>query len=112
MEINMGNLKTLSERIVDSAGTGKADPEELIVLDGLTSSVAELNILTGVTATTSEINKLVDVGTLVASGTQALKIEDPDGGATVDTEARAAITAIIDALEAFGISADEAIPEE
>lgn len=37
---------------------------------------------------------------------QASKISDPSGGATVDTEARAAITSIIDALEGVGISAD------
>lgn len=54
----MGNLKTLSERIVDSAGTGKADPEELSVLDGLTATVTELNVLDGVTATTAELNIL------------------------------------------------------
>lgn len=34
------------------------------------------------------------------------KVNDPSGGATVDAEARTAINAIIDALEAFGLSAD------
>jgi hypothetical protein len=81
MEINMGNLKTLSERIVDSAGTGRSDPEELSKLDGL--------------------------GAIIASGTQAAKIADPAEGETVDAEARTAINAIIDALETFGISATE-----
>lgn len=33
------------------------------------------------------------------------KIADPTGGATTDTQSRAAIVAIIDALEAFGITA-------
>lgn len=127
----MSNNKTLAERIVDSAGTGKADPEALVllsditasaseinvldgvtastaelnILDGVTSTAAELNILDGVTATASEINKLDGVGAAVASGTQAAKINDPSGGATTDAEARTAINAIIDALEAFGISA-------
>ncbi|MCH7539864.1 MAG: hypothetical protein IH999_05630 [Proteobacteria bacterium] len=35
---------------------------------------------------------------------QQAKINDPSGGATVDSEARTAINAIIDALEAIGIS--------
>lgn len=48
---------------------------------------------------------LTTAGDAVASGTQAAKINDPAGGATVDAEARTAINAIIDALEAFGISA-------
>lgn len=88
----MSNLKTLAEKIVDSAGTGKADPEALA-------------LLTDITASTTEINKLDGVGAAVASGTQAAKINDPSGGATTDAEARTAINAIIDALEAFGISA-------
>lgn len=54
----MANNKTLSERIVDSAGTGKSDPTELTVLDDITASAAEINILDGVTATTAEINTL------------------------------------------------------
>jgi hypothetical protein len=37
---------------------------------------------------------------------QVVKIADPTGGATVDAESRTAINAIIDALEAAGISAD------
>jgi hypothetical protein len=60
---------------------------------------------TQITATATEINKLAGSGAIVASGTQASKINDPTGGTTVDTEARTAIGAIIDALEAFGISA-------
>ncbi len=36
---------------------------------------------------------------------QQAKINDPTGGATVDAEARTAIVAIIDALEAHGITA-------
>lgn len=88
----MSNNKTLAERIVDSAHTGKADPDAL-------------SLLSDITATASEINKLDGVGATVASGTQAAKINDPSGGATTDAEARTAINAIIDALEAFGISA-------
>ena len=37
---------------------------------------------------------------------QASKINDPAGGVTIDTEARAAINAIIDALEGIGITSD------
>ena len=44
-------------------------------------------------------------GDAVPAGTQVAKINDPAGGATPDAEARTAINAIIDALEAFGISA-------
>ena len=36
---------------------------------------------------------------------QATKINDPTGGTTVDSEARTAINAIIDALEGKGITA-------
>lgn len=60
---------------------------------------------TAVTSTAAELNKLDGAGAVVASGTQASKINDPSGGATTDAEARTAINAIIDALEAFGISA-------
>ena len=45
------------------------------------------------------------VATLIANGTQASKISDPSGGATVDAEARTAINDIIDAIEGFNISA-------
>lgn len=51
------------------------------------------------------VGSLTVGGNAVASGTQAAKINDPSGGATTDAEARTAINAIIDALEAFGISA-------
>jgi hypothetical protein len=44
-------------------------------------------------------------GSDIAAGTQVSKISDPSGGGTVDTELRTAINAVIDALEAFGISA-------
>ena len=88
----MSNNKTLAEKIVDSAGTGKVDFEVLA-------------LLTDIIASATEINKLDGVGAVVASGTQVLKINDPSGGATTDVEARTAINAIIDALEAFGISA-------
>ncbi len=36
---------------------------------------------------------------------QQAKINDPSGGATTDAQARTAIAAIIDALEAVGITA-------
>lgn len=60
-----------------------------------------------VTASADELNKLDGAGAAVASGTQAAHIDDPTGGATTDAEARAAIAAILDALEAFGIVASE-----
>ena len=60
---------------------------------------------TSVTATAAEINKLASSGTLVASGTQHALVSDPSGGATQDAEARTAINALIDALQAFGIVA-------
>ena len=41
----------------------------------------------------------------VAAGTQAAKINDPAGGVTNDANARTTINLIIDALEAFAISA-------
>ena len=41
----------------------------------------------------------------VAAGTQVSKIADPAAGGTTDTELRAAAASVIDALEAFGISA-------
>jgi len=48
----MSNNKTLAERIVDSARTGRSDPDELSILDNITASAAEINLLEGVTATT------------------------------------------------------------
>jgi hypothetical protein len=71
------------------------------------ASAAELNILDGATVTTAELNKLDGSGAVVASGTQAAVIADPTGGTTTDAEARTAINAIIDALQAFGIVATE-----
>ena len=60
---------------------------------------------TAVTATAAELNKLDGAGAVVASGSEQSLISDPSGGSTVDDEARAAIDAIIDALQAFGIVA-------
>ncbi len=57
------------------------------------------------TASAAELNKLDGAGAKVASGTQAALIADPTGGTTTDAEARTAINAIIDALQAFGIVA-------
>jgi hypothetical protein len=42
---------------------------------------------------------------VIDGANRASKINDPSGGATTDSEARTAINAIIDALEAHGISA-------
>jgi len=60
---------------------------------------------TQVTATAAELNKLDNAGAKVASGTQAAHIANPTGGTTTDAEARTAITSILTALEAFGITA-------
>lgn len=77
------------------------------LIDGveITATAAELNTLDGVTASAAELNKLDGAGAVVASGTQTALIDDASGGATVDAEARAAIASIIDALQAFGITA-------
>ena len=74
-------------------------------LSGVTASAEEINVLDGITATTAELNKLASAGAVVASGTQAELIADPADGTTADAEARTAINAIIDALQAFGIVA-------
>ncbi len=44
-------------------------------------------------------------GKIVAAGTQAAHIANPTGGTTTDAEARAAIAAILAALEGVGITA-------
>jgi hypothetical protein len=69
------------------------------------ATAADQLLTLGVTAIAAELNKLDGAGAVVASGTQAGHIADPTGGAIIDVEARAAIQSIIDALEAFGISA-------
>lgn len=52
---------SLSEKIVDSVGTGAVPPELTVLdtLDNLTASAAELNTLTGITASTAELNESV-----------------------------------------------------
>ncbi len=94
-----------------SAGTASASKAAVLGADKNLDvlAVADLKLGAGagtsVTSTAAELNKLDGAGAIVASGTQAVKINDPSGGATQDAEARTAINAIIDALEAFGISA-------
>jgi hypothetical protein len=78
---------------------------DAVNLSGVTASAEEINVLDGITASTAELNKLTNAGAILASGTRAELIPDPTGGTTVDTEARTAINAIIDALQAFGIVA-------
>lgn len=70
-----------------------------------TSDLEVLDTLSAMTASAAELNLLAGAGAAVASGTQAAVISDPTGGATTDAEARTAINAIIDALQAFGIVA-------
>lgn len=90
----MANNKTLSERIVDSAGTGKSDPAELAPL---VDSVAA--------------GDTIAAGTPVANIVAAEEAHDVNSTFS-DTEVEAALDAlgakvnlIIAALEEFGISA-------
>lgn len=62
----MSNLKTMAEKIVDSARTGKADPEALSLLSDITATASEINILDGITATTAELNILDGVTSTAA----------------------------------------------
>jgi len=85
----MGNRKTLSERIVDSAGTGKTDPTELTALEATSGTIAS--------------------GTPVANVTDASEAHALNSTFS-DTEAEAAldelggkINSILAALIAFGI---------
>lgn len=83
-----------------------ASAAEVNVLDGMTASTAELNKLDGMTASTAELSQLDGIGAVIANAAAAeAVIADPAGGATTDAEARTAINAIIDALQAFGIVA-------
>tara|TARA_B100002003_G_scaffold184400_2_gene172747 strand:+ start:2916 stop:3224 length:309 start_codon:yes stop_codon:yes gene_type:complete len=97
---------TLSEL---KTGINAAALGDLNALGGVLRSMADGDVLyiggVQVTATAAELNKLDGAGAVVASGTQAAVIADPSGGATTDAEARTAINAVIDALQAFGIVA-------
>lgn len=53
----------------------------------------------------SEALKVDKLGVAKTAVGPSAKINDPSGGATVDSQARTAIAAIIDVLEAFGLSA-------
>lgn len=95
---------SLTTESADALDARVTDLEALT--DGLTASPAELNTLDGITASTAELNKLDGAGAALASGTEAAHIADPAGAVTnQDDEARAAIAAILNALEAFGIVA-------
>ncbi len=99
---------TLSEKIVNSVGTG-TDPAEITVLDtldGLTSSAAELNILDGVTATAAQIN----AATVPASGVVIITDATPyavlaaDSGKThIVSEQTSSITINLPAAAALGL---------
>ncbi len=80
----------------------KTHGEVAFAADGQTkwtydNGVATL-VLDGVTVTPNITSSMK-----LAAGVPVTHIADPSGGATVDTEARAAIVLIIDALEAFNI---------
>lgn len=77
----------------------KQGAAELVVASGGTLTLEAGAVLNAGTAQTMASGKRI------AYGTQQAKIFDPSGGTTEDTQARAAIAAIIDALEAFGITA-------
>lgn len=74
---------TLAE--LDPAGTTRIGAGASITLGG------ELSVASG--------------GSISAAGSQAANIADPAGGATVDSQARAAIAAILDVLEGAGLMA-------
>jgi hypothetical protein len=76
---------------------------DAVKVAGVTIDASTL-ALDGLTASADELNKLDGAGDVVASGTAAAHIADPANGATVDAQARTAIAAILDALEAFGIA--------
>jgi hypothetical protein len=69
-----------------------------------TSSAEQLLVL-GLTPTLDEINKLDGAGEIVASGSEQPHIDNPTGGLSIDLEARAAIVSLIDAVEAFRMTA-------
>lgn len=93
-----------NELVVASGGQLTVESGGVVEVAGADIS-AELALLSGLTADATELNKLDGAGAVVASGTTATHIADPSGGTTQDAEARAAIAAILDALEAFGIVA-------
>ena len=72
----------------------------LQILDGRNIQVGSG---TGTKIGTEATQKLSVFG--VTPVVQSSKISDPTGGVTTDAEARARINAILDALEAFGITA-------
>ncbi|MDA3834268.1 MAG: hypothetical protein PF495_12825 [Spirochaetales bacterium] len=84
-------------------GASKNTDEIGLPVSGLKIGAAGAEVV--VTPTAAELNKLAGSGSTVASGTQQTHVADPAAGATVDAEARTAINAILDALEAFGINA-------
>lgn len=75
--------------VADGTRVAKFNPTVISILSGVTLDAATLQA----------------GGSAVAAGAQVSNIEDVTGGSTTDTNARTTIASIIDALEAFGISA-------
>lgn len=90
---------------IQAAANGDLAALQKILEASATGDLAPHVAGTAIAASAAELNKLVGAGAVVASGTTAAKIVDPAGGGTVDAEARTAINLIIDALEAFKVSA-------
>ena len=68
---------------------------------------SKVTLLKDITATAAEINKLSGAGSVVASGTPVVAIADLGDTAT-GAEIAAAVNAIKDALQAFGIMLPDA----
>ena len=70
---------------------------------GIKVKVGDLVINDHLVASNDDVGLYLDGKKIV--GRQASKISDPTGGTTTDSEARATIAAIIDVLEAHGLTA-------
>lgn len=85
-----------------SARVGVGHTNAVAIGAGAASSAS--NRVTFASALEVEIGQGLAVWGVTPPGSQPSKVNDPSGGTTVDTEARSAIAAIIDALEGCGIT--------